>query len=197
MTGKSAQWSSRIGRITSDTGMSASAPSLPCTEDDPPASSKVVPRAASVADRGIRVAIMPLDTVKQGLVTYAIQVAREKDVAAYVGDGLNCWPAAHRLDTAHLYRLALEKAVAGARYQAVAEEGLPTREIAEVIGRSVNASSPLHRKRALDMLAGSRRSWDGISRLPARKRGKSWDGTPQGPDLSPISRTCSTSQSEN
>ncbi|MGB6941155.1 MAG: NAD-dependent dehydratase, partial [Bryobacteraceae bacterium] len=70
--------------------------------------------------------------MKQGLVTYAIQVAREKGVAAYVGDGLNRWPAAHRLDTARLYRLTLEKAEAGARYHAVAEEGIPVRAIAEV-----------------------------------------------------------------
>jgi nucleoside-diphosphate-sugar epimerase len=78
------------------------------------------------------------DTVKQGLVTYEIQVAREKGIVAYVGDGLNRWPAAHRLDTAHLYRLALEKADTGARYHAVAEEGIPAREIAEVIGRGLN-----------------------------------------------------------
>ena len=75
--------------------------------------------------------------MKQGLVTYAIHVAREKGVSAYVGDGLNRWPAAHRLDTARLYRLALEKADAGARYHAVAEEGVPVRDIAEVIGRGL------------------------------------------------------------
>ena len=128
--------------------MSSSRPGLPATESDPPVSSKVVPRgateeaAASAASRGVRVAVMRLpqvhDTVKQGLVTYAIQVAREKGVAAYVGDGLNRWPAAHRLDTARLYRLALEKAEAGARYHAVAEEGIPVRAIAEVIGRGLN-----------------------------------------------------------
>lgn len=75
------------------------------------------------------------DTVKQGLVTYAIANAREKGVCAYVGDGDNRWPAAHVLDTARLYRLALEKAEAGAKYHAVAEEGVPLREIAEAIGR--------------------------------------------------------------
>jgi len=140
--------SDRLLIVTSGTGMANSGPGHLRTEDEPTVSSKVVPRAAteeaaaSVADRGVRVAIMRLpqvhDTVKQGLVTYAIRVAREKGVAAYVGDGLNRWPAAHRLDTAHLYRLALEKAEAGARYHAVAEEGIPTREIAEVIGRGLN-----------------------------------------------------------
>ncbi len=133
--------------VTSGTGMANSGPGLPATEDDPPVSSKVVPRAASeeaaasVAARGVRVAVVRLpqvhDTVKQGLVTYAIQVAREKGVSAYVGDGLNRWPAAHRLDTARLYRLALEKAGAGARYHAVAEEGVPVRDIAEAIGRGL------------------------------------------------------------
>ena len=140
--------SDRLLIVTSGTGMANAGPGLLATEDDPPASSKVVPRAASeeaaasVAARGVRVAIVRLpqvhDTVKQGLVTYAIHLAREKGVSAYVGDGLNRWPAAHRLDTAHLYRLALEKADAGAKYHAVSEEGVPVRDIAEVIGRGLN-----------------------------------------------------------
>jgi nucleoside-diphosphate-sugar epimerase len=133
--------------VTSGTGMANSTQGVPATEDQPAASSKVVPRAASeeaadaVAARGVRVAIVRLpqvhDTVKQGLVSYAIQVAREKGVAAYVGDGLNRWPAAHRFDTARLYRLALEKAEAGDKYHAVAEEGVTVREITETIGRGL------------------------------------------------------------
>ena len=79
------------------------------------------------------------DTVKQGLITYAVQVAREKGASAYIGEGLNRWPAAHVRDVAHLYRLALEKREAGSRYNAVAEEGIPMREIAEVIGRGLKA----------------------------------------------------------
>jgi nucleoside-diphosphate-sugar epimerase len=139
--------SGRLLTVTSGTGMANRGPGRPSTEDDPPVSSKVVARAASeeaaasVAARGVRVAVVRLpqvhDTVKQGLVTYAIQVAREKRVSAYVGDGLNRWPAAHRLDTAHLYRLALEKTGADARYHAVAEEGVRVRDIAEVIGRGL------------------------------------------------------------
>jgi len=139
--------SDRLLIVTSGTGMATAAPGLPSAETDPPASSKVIPRAASeeaadaVAAGGVRVAVVRLpqvhDTVKQGLVTYAIQVARQKGVSAYVGEGRNRWPAAHRLDAARLYRLVLEKAEAGARYHAVAEEGVPVRNIAEVIGRGL------------------------------------------------------------
>ena len=78
------------------------------------------------------------DTVKHGLITYAVQVAREKGASAYIGEGLNRRPAGHVLDVAHLYRLALEKREAGSRYNAVAEEGISMREIAEVIGRGLN-----------------------------------------------------------
>jgi nucleoside-diphosphate-sugar epimerase len=89
----------------------------------------------------VRVAIVRLpqvhDRLKQGLVTYAIEIARAKGVSAYVGDGLNRWPAAPLLDTAHLYRLALEKTNARATYHAVAEEGVRNRDIAEVIGRGL------------------------------------------------------------
>jgi len=77
------------------------------------------------------------DTLKQGLVTYAIAVARDKGVSAYVGGGLNRWATVHRLDAARLYRLALEKQEAGARYHAVAEEGVPVRDIADAIGRGL------------------------------------------------------------
>jgi len=130
--------------VTSGTAI-AFTPGRLTTEEDAPNSP--IPRivseeaAASVAAQGVRVVVMRLpqvhDPVKQGLVTYLIAVAREKGVSAYVGDGLNRWPAVHRLDAAHLYRLALEKGSAGARYNAVAEEGVPLREIAEAIGRGL------------------------------------------------------------
>ena len=78
------------------------------------------------------------DTRKQGLVSYAIQAAIAKGVVAYVGEGRNRWAAAHRLDAARLYQLALEKGRNGARYHAVAEEGVSARDIAETIGRRLN-----------------------------------------------------------
>src|SRR5271154_4158668 len=77
------------------------------------------------------------DTTKQGLVTYLIATAREKGVSAYVGEGRNRLAAAHVSDVARLYRLALEKHEAGAKYHAVAEEGVSMREIAETIGRGL------------------------------------------------------------
>jgi len=75
-------------------------------------------------------------TVKQGLITSLIAVARQAGESAYVNEGLNCWPAAHVTDVARLYRLALEKREAS-RYHAVAEEGIPLRDIAAAIGRGL------------------------------------------------------------
>ena len=72
-----------------------------------------------------------------GFMAAIVAIAREKGVSAYVGDGLNRWPAAHRLDAARLYKLALDKASPFARYNVVAEEGVPLREIAETIGRGL------------------------------------------------------------
>ena len=124
-------------------GLALDSPRRPVTEDvDPPAHSPM-PRvseqsAMSLRSKGVNAAVLRLpqvhNTVKQGLVTYLIAMAREKGVSAYVGEGLNRWPAAHVLDVARLYRLALEKHEAGARYHAVGEEGVPLRDIAEAIG---------------------------------------------------------------
>ena len=117
---------------------------LATEEDEPSATSASIPRlatdeaAAAVAARGVRVSVVRLpqihDQNKQGLITFLIDLAREKGVSAFVGDGKNRWSAAHVSDTARLYRLALEKGLPG-RYHAVAEEGVLMRDIAEVIGR--------------------------------------------------------------
>jgi nucleoside-diphosphate-sugar epimerase len=70
-----------------------------------------------------------------GFIPMLIDIARNKGVSGYPGDGSNRWPAVHRLDAAHLFRLAVESAPAGARLHGVGEGGIPVREIAEVIGR--------------------------------------------------------------
>ncbi|SDV50761.1 SDR family oxidoreductase [Chitinasiproducens palmae] len=130
--------------ITSGTGMGTPHPGAVATEDvcnfahpNP----RVASEQAGVAllDAGVNVSVMRLaqihDTTRQGLVTPYIASAREKGKVGYIGSGTNRWPAAHVLDAARLYRLAIERAERGARYHAAAETGIPSREIAETIGR--------------------------------------------------------------
>ena len=105
------------------------------------------PRIASeragneLLDAGVNVAVMRLpqvhNTEKQGLITPLIEIFRAKGVAAYIGEGRNRWSAGHLGDVARLYRLAIEKAEAGARYHAVGEEGVGTREIVETLTRGL------------------------------------------------------------
>lgn len=131
--------------VTSGTAMAANVDGKPSTENGPTASWN--PRAASEAvvkmftERGVKTSIVRLaqihDTHKQGLVPYITTVAREKRVSAYIGEGNNSWPAAHVSDTARLYRLAFEKAEAGAIYHAVDEEGVSMKAIAEALGRGL------------------------------------------------------------
>jgi nucleoside-diphosphate-sugar epimerase len=129
--------------ITSGTGLGSTGPGQPAVEHavdwnhpNPRAASERA--GAEAASKGVSVAVVRLpqvhDTVKQGLITPIIDLSRANGLSAYVGDGANRWPAAHVSDVARLYRLALERHQAGARYHAVAEEGVAARDIAEAIG---------------------------------------------------------------
>ncbi len=94
----------------------------------------------SLASRGVRSSIMRLPPTNHGdgdngFIATVVAIARDKGVSGYIGDGTNRWPAVHRLDSARLFRLALEEAPMGSTLHAVADEGVPIRDIADVIGR--------------------------------------------------------------
>ena len=129
--------------ITSGTGMGSAQPGQMATEDvvnlDNPNPRSASEKAGNaLLNAGVNLSVVRLpqvhDPVKQGLVTPYVMVARDKGVAAYIGEGLNRWPAAHVSDVARLYVLALERREAGARYHAVGEEGIAARDIATVVG---------------------------------------------------------------
>jgi nucleoside-diphosphate-sugar epimerase len=128
-------------------GVATTAVGRAAIEDDPPAPELPRSQAAvmtlELAGRNMRTAVVRLPPTvhgrgDEGFVPMLIQTAREKGVAGYVADGENRWPAVHRSDAARVFRLAFEAAPAGAVYHAVAEEGVPTRAIAEVIGRHLD-----------------------------------------------------------
>jgi nucleoside-diphosphate-sugar epimerase len=132
--------------ITSGVGIGIAAHGQPGTEDvfnadhpNPRIASELAGAAVSANGVDVRVVRLPQvhDRSKFGLISPAIEIAREKGVSAYVGEGRNRFSSVHVGDAARLYRLALEKGAAGARYNAVAEEGVPFRDIAETIGRGL------------------------------------------------------------
>lgn len=132
--------------ITSGTGMGSGEHGEPASEDvfnpnhpNPRAASELAGQA--LLEDGINVSVVRLPQVhnvfRQGLITPLVGIARDKGVVAYVGDGDNRWPAGHVVDAARLYRLAIEAREPGARYHAVGEEGVRSREIAEALGRGL------------------------------------------------------------
>ena len=175
--GEALKGSGRPLLITSGTGIGEAGPRLPSLEanfnlDHPN------PRIASekagqvLLDAGVDVRVVRLpqvhDTVKQGLITPYVDISRAKGVVAYIGDGANRWPAAHVLDVAKLYALVLDQGQMGARYNAVTEEGIAARTIAEVVAAGLGLptaslspeEAPAHfgwfaMFAALDMLASS------------------------------------------
>ncbi|MFM0186146.1 SDR family oxidoreductase [Paraburkholderia nemoris] len=133
--------------ITSGTGMGSGEHGQLATEDvfnvshpNPRIASEVAGNA--LLEAGVNVSVVRLPQVhnpfKQGLISPLVAIAREKGVSAFVGEGRNRWPAGHLSDVARLYRLAVEKRQQGARYHAVGEEGISSREIAEALGRGLN-----------------------------------------------------------
>jgi nucleoside-diphosphate-sugar epimerase len=131
--------------VTSGTAIAKVASGELAIEDAPAITSSDFPRAASeeatagAAADGVNTSVVRLpqvhDPERQGLISPWIAIAREKGMIGYIGEGRNRWPAAHISDVARLYRLAIEKSERGAIYNAVGEQGVAAREIAETIGR--------------------------------------------------------------
>ena len=159
------------------------------TEDDQPAPSPRQSEDAAMAQaaQGVRASVVRLspsvhDTGDYGFVPFLISIARQKGVSAYIGDGYNRWAAVHRLDAAHLFRLALEKGERGAKYHGVGDEGVSFRDIAEVIGRQLTlpvvSKSPeeaathfdwMGRFASLDMAASNALTQQRLSWKPTHK----------------------------
>ena len=140
--GSALQGSKRPLVITSGVGMGMAADGVMASETvvnlEHPNPRSASERAANrLLEAGVNVSAVRLpqvhDTRKQGLITPYIEVCRQRGVMAYVGEGLNRWSAIHVDDAARVYRLAVEHAVAGARWHAVAEKGVTARAIAEVL----------------------------------------------------------------
>lgn len=145
--------------------------------------------ALSFADQGVRVSVVRLapcvhDENLQGFATALTYIAREKGISAYVGDGLNRWPAIHRLDAAKLFGMALEAAPAGTCLHGVGEEGIPFKDIAQTIGRSLNLPVESISKEAIDKHFGWLAQFTISDNPTSNKLTQKWLGwKPEGPTL--------------
>jgi nucleoside-diphosphate-sugar epimerase len=144
--------------------------------------------ALELADRGVRVSVVrPAPSVHgegdHGFVARLVDIARERGASGYVADGANRWAAVHRLDTARLYRMALEQAPAGSVYHAVGEEGVATRDIADVIARHLNlplvSVDPGDAAEHFGWL-GAFFSWDAPASNALTRERLAWEPTHQG-----------------
>ena len=171
-------------------GVALIAPGRAATEADPPPSHPSFPRKSEAASRAVRARGVRATAVRlapsvhglgdHGFIPILIGMAREAGVSAYIGEGLNRWPGVHRLDAARLYRLVLEQGATEPAYHAIADEGVPFRAIAEVIGRQLGLpveSRPADHFGWFAMFAGAD--------MPASsERTRALLGwTPTGPDL--------------
>jgi nucleoside-diphosphate-sugar epimerase len=128
------------GRLVTERDGHGPASDMPAFGEGPRTRWETAELVLSMASRGVRSSVVRLPPTNHGdgdngFMATLVAIAREKGVSGYIGDGANLWPAVHRLDSAHLFRLALEQAPAASTLHAVAEEGVPIRDVAEVIGR--------------------------------------------------------------
>jgi nucleoside-diphosphate-sugar epimerase len=131
------------GRVATEQDGHGSNPAVAAWGDGPRTRWETAELAISLASRGVRSSVVRLPPTNHGdgdngFIATLVAIAREKGVSGYIGDGANRWPAVHRLDSAHLFRLAVEQAPAGSTLHASAEEGVPIRDIAETIGRQLD-----------------------------------------------------------
>ena len=132
-----------LGRVGTEQDGHGADPALSAHGTGPETRRATAELVLSLASRGVRSSVVRLPPTNHGdgdngFMATIVGIARDKGVSGYIGDGSNRWPAVHRLDSAHLFRLALEDAAAGSTLHAVADEGVQIRDIAEVIGRHVD-----------------------------------------------------------